>query len=142
MDILDRSNLAPASNLSKGAYVLADTDGAPDLILIATGSEVQVALGARDELAQEGVQARVVAMPSWELFEEQPQTYKDSVIPPDVAARLSIEAGVSLGWDRYVGPNGGTVSVDQFGASAPVGVIWEKFGFTASAVAARARELL
>jgi transketolase len=142
MDILDRSNLAPASNMAKGAYVLADTDDAPDLILIATGSEVQVALGARDELAHEGIQARVVAMPSWELFEEQSQAYKDSVISPDVTARLSIEAGVSLGWDRYIGPNGGTVSVDRFGASAPVGVIWEKFGFTASAVAARARELL
>jgi len=142
VDILDRCVLAPAGSLEKGAYVLADADGTPDVILIATGSEIQVALGARDELAQEGVQARVVAMPSWELFEEQSQSYKDSVLPPEVTARLSVEAGISLGWDRYVGPRGGTVSVDHFGASAPVGVIWEKFGFTAAAVAARARELL
>jgi transketolase len=122
--------------------VLADTDGTPDLILIASGSEVQVALAARDKLAHNGIQARVVAMPSWELFEEQSQAYRNSVLPPKVTARLSVEAGISLGWDRYVGPQGGTVAVDRFGASAPVGVIWEKFGFTASAVAARARELL
>jgi transketolase len=142
MDILDRSVLAPAASLAKGAYVLADAEGTPDVILIATGSEVQVALGARDHLAQEGIQARVVAMPSWELFEEQSQAYQDSVLSPEVTARLSVEAGISLGWDRYVGPKGDTVSVDRFGASAPVGVIWKKFGFTASAVAARARKLL
>ena len=140
--ILDRESLAPASGLSKGAYVLADTGGVPDVILIASGSEVQVALSARELLAQDGIQARVVSMPSWELFEEQPQGYKESVLLPQVTARLSIEAGVSLGWNRYVGPQGDTVSVDRFGASAPVGVIWEKFGFTASAVAARAKQLL
>jgi transketolase len=142
LDILDRDALAPASSLERGAYVLADTTGTPDVILIASGSEVQVALAARGILAQEGVQARVVAMPSWELFEEQSQEYKDSVLLPNVPARLSIEAGVSLGWDRYVGPQGNTISVDRFGASAPLNVIWEKFGFTGPAVAARARELL
>ena len=142
IDILDRGTLAPAGSLERGAYVLADTEGTPDLILIASGSEVQVALAACDILAQDGVQARVVAMPSWELFEEQSQAYKDSVLLPEVTARLSVEAGISLGWDRYVGPKGSTISVDRFGASAPLGVIWEKFGFTASAVAVRARELL
>jgi transketolase len=142
LDILDRTQCGPASGLAQGAYVLADTKGTPDLILIATGSEVQVALGARDLLAQEGVQARVVAMPCWELFEGQPQAYKDSVLPPQVTARLAVEAGVRLGWDRYVGPQGDVVSVDRFGASAPVGVIWEKFGFTAPAVAERARKLI
>jgi transketolase len=152
LDILDRrplpsgSGLAPASGLAQGAYVLADAEGAPagmpDLILIASGSEVQVALGARDLLAQEGVQARVVAMPCWELFERQPQAYKESVLPPAVTARLAVEAGVRLGWDRYVGPHGDVVSVDRFGASAPVGVIWEKFGFTPQAVAERAKKLI
>jgi transketolase len=150
IDILDRSVLAPPSGLARGAYVLADAEGGPSvapsgmpaLILIASGSEVQVALGARDLLAQEGVQARVVAMPCWELFEGQPQAYRDSVLPPAVTARLAVEAGVRFGWDRYVGPKGDVVSVDRFGASAPVGVIWEKFGFTPQAVAARARKLL
>ena len=146
LDILDRSSLGPASGLARGAYVLAEPEGAPSgmpaLILIASGSEVQVALGARDLLAQEGIQARVVAMPCWELFEGQPQAYKDSVLPPAVAARLAVEAGVRFGWDRYVGPQGDVVSVDRFGASAPVGVIWEKFGFTPQAVAARAKKLI
>jgi len=142
LDILDRTRLGPAGGLAQGAYVLADTEGTPDLILIATGSEVQVALGARDLLAQGGLQARVVAMPCWELFERQPQAYKDSVLPPGVTARLAVEAGIRLGWDRYVGPRGDVVSVDRFGASAPLDVIWEKFGFTAPAVAERARKLI
>jgi transketolase len=142
LDILDRNVLAPASGLAQGAYVLADTEGTPDLILIATGSEVQVALGARDLLAQEGIQARVVAMPCWELFERQSQAYKERVLPPAVTARLAVEAGARFGWDRYVGPRGDVVSVDRFGASAPVGVIWEKFGFTPQAVAERARKLI
>ena len=146
LDVLDRSVLAPAGGLAQGAYVLADAEGAPagapDLILIASGSEVQVALGARELLGQEGVQARVVAMPSWELFEAQPQAYRESVLPPTVTARLAIEAGVRWGWDRYVGPQGDVVGVDRFGASAPLGVIWEKFGFTAQAVAERAKKLI
>ncbi len=146
IDILDRHELAPASQLAKGAYVLAEAAGAPsgvpDLILIASGSEVQVALAARDLLAEKDVQARVVAMPSWELFERQPQAYKDAVLPPAVTARLAVEAGVRLGWDRYVGLKGDVISVDRFGASAPYQVLWEKFGFTAPAVAERALKLL
>ena len=142
INILDRTHLAPATELRKGAYVLADTDGDPDLILIATGSEVQVALEAREVLAAEGIQARVVAMPSWELFELQPQEYKDDVLPPNLTARLAVEAGVRMGWERYVGLAGDVVCVERFGASAPYKVLWEKFGFTASAVAERARQLL
>jgi transketolase len=148
LDILDRgqqsapSGLAPASGLARGAYVLADAEGSPDLVLLASGSEVQVALGARDLLAEEGIQARVVAMPSWELFEAQPQDYKESVLPPAVTARLAVEAGIRMGWDRYVGPQGDVVSVDRFGASAPVSVIWEEFGFTAPDVAERAKKLI
>ena len=98
--------------------------------------------GGTGSSAEEGIQARVVAMPCWELFEGQSRAYKDSVLPPAVTARLAVEAGIRLGWDRYVGPQGDVVSVDRFGASAPVGVIWEKCGFTAPAVAARARALI
>jgi transketolase len=142
LEILDRNELAPAGELVKGAYALADAEGKPDVILIASGSEVQVALGARDLLAEKGVRARVVSMPSWELFERQPQAYKDTVLPPGVTARLAVEAGVRQGWDRYVGPKGDIVSVDRFGASAPYKVLWEKFGFTPEAIAERALKLL
>ena len=108
----------------------------------ASGSEIQVALEAAQILAEEGVQARVVSMPSWELFEAQPQAYKDAVLPPEITARLAIEAGARLGWDRYVGLQGDVVSVDRFGASAPYKILWEKFGFTGPAVAQRAKALL
>ena len=140
--VIDREKYAAASNLAKGAYVLADVDGTPDVILIATGSEVSLALEAREILAQEGVGARVVSMPSWELFEAQPQAYKESVLPPEITARMAIEAGVSMGWDRYVGPQGVMYGIDHFGASAPYKVLAEKFGFTAEEVAARARASL
>ena len=142
VDILDRSKLPPARELAKGAYVLVDTEGTPDLILIATGSEVQVALAAHELLAALGIQARVVSMPSWELFERQPQAYKDTVLPPKITARLAVEAGIRMGWERYVGLAGDVVSVDRFGASAPVHVLWEKFGYTGPAVARRAMKLL
>jgi transketolase len=142
IEILDRAQYAPASELQKGAYVLADTPGTPDIILIATGSEVSIALAARDVLAAKGISARVVAMPSWELFERQPAAYRDSVLPPSVTARLAVEAGVSMGWDRYVGPQGDVVALDRFGASAPYKVLMEKFGYTGPAVAKRALKLL
>jgi len=140
--VIDRTKYAPASGLAKGAYVLADADGTPDVILIATGSEVSLALEAREILSREGVDARVVSMPSWELFEAQPQEYKDSVLLPEVAARLAIEAGVTLGWDRYVGPQGAVHGIDHFGASAPYKVLMEQWGFTGPAIARRALELL
>jgi transketolase len=140
--VLDRTKLAPASGLVRGAYVLDKAAGTPDVILIATGSEVEVALAAQGLLAGKGVQARVVSMPSWELFEAQPQAYKDAVLPPAITARLAIEAGVPMGWARYVGPAGDVVGIQRFGASAPYKVLWEQFGFTGPAVAARALALL
>ena len=140
--VIDRTTYAPASNLAKGAYVLADAEGTPDVILIATGSEVSLALEAREILSREGVDARVVSMPSWEPFEAQSQEYKESVLPPEVTARLAIEAGVTLGWDRYVGPQGAVHGIDHFGASAPYKVLMEQWGFTGPAIARRALELL
>jgi transketolase len=132
---------ADPAAVARGAYVVADAPE-PDLILLASGSEVSLALEARALLAGEGIGARVVSMPSWELFEAQPQAYRHEVLPPGITARLAVEAGVRLGWDRYVGPRGDVVSQDRFGASAPYQVLAEKFGFTAENVAARARALL
>lgn len=140
--VIDRSKYASASNLAKGAYVLADADGTPDVILIATGSEVSLALEARVILGKEGVDARVVSMPSWELFEAQSKGYKESVLPPAVTSRMAIEAGVPMGWDRYVGPQGVMYGIDHFGASAPYKVLMEQWGFTGPAIAKRALELL
>ena len=143
LPILDRSSLAPAEELVRGAYVLAEAEGGqPDLILIATGSEVHLALAAQERLAERGVRARVVNMPSWELFDRQPESYRQAVLPPHVTARLAIEAGVSQGWHRYVGPAGDVMSIERFGASAPYKVLQEKFGFTAENVAQRALALL
>ena len=138
--------LGPAESIRtgalRGAYIVADAASpTPDLLLIATGSEVSVALGAREILAGQGLEARVVSMPSWEVFDEQPQAYKDSVLPPLLRRRLSIEAGASLGWHKYVGEQGDVVGLDHFGASAPGEVLMEKFGFSAQAVAQRAAKL-
>ncbi|MBC8249941.1 MAG: transketolase [Anaerolineales bacterium] len=149
LPVLDRTYLAPADGLARGAYVLAEAEG-PDIILIATGSEVHPALAARERLAactepsrsEQGVRARVVSMPSWELFERQPQSYRDEVLPPEVTARLAIEAGVPQGWHRYVGDRGDVIGIEGFGASAPYKVLWEKYGFTAENIAARALEML
>ncbi len=132
----------PAETVARGAYVLADSSGVSSVLLIASGSEVHLALEARDLLAQRGVAVRVVSMPSWELFDAQPASYRDSVLPPEVTARLAIEAGVTLGWEKYVGPAGEVVGLDRFGASAPYRVLMEKFGFTADAVAERVLRLL
>ena len=117
---VDRSAAAPASGVAKGAYILVDTDGEPDVILIATGSEVTLALEARDELAAEGIGARVVSMPCSELFDRQPQTYRDDVLPPAIKARVAIEQASALGWARYVGDGGAIVAMNTFGASAPL----------------------
>ena len=143
MPVLDRTTLASAEGLQQGAYILADAEGpTPDVILIATGSEVHVALSAREMLAAESIGARVVSMPSWELFEAQPADYKESVLPTSVTARLAIEAGVTLGWDRYVGTQGDVIGIDRFGASAPAKIIFEQLGFTAENAATRAKALL
>ena len=143
LPILDRSQLAPASELARGGYILADAnDGRPDVILIATGSEVAVALEARQRLAAEGIGARVVNLPSWELFEAQPQSYREAVLPPAITRRVGIEAAVRLGWDRYIGPQGVFIGLDRYGASAPYKTLAEKFGFTAANVADAARRLV
>jgi transketolase len=137
----DRSVLAPASQVARGAYVLADAeDGSPDVVLIATGSEVALALSARDELAADGIRARVVSMPCAELFDRQPQAYRDGVLPPRVRARVAIEQASTLGWHRYVGDGGAIVGMHTFGASAPLKMLVEKFGFTPDAVVELARE--
>lgn len=138
---LDRSEMGAASGVARGAYVLVDAaDGKPDVILLATGSEVQLALVARAELAAEGLAARVVSMPCWELFDRQPKEYRDSVIPPGVRARVAIEQAATLGWDRYVGDGGAVVGMHTFGASAPLKKLLTKFGFTPEKVTQVARE--
>jgi transketolase len=145
---LDRKTYAPAEGLLRGAYTLADaTDAAnaktaPQLIIIATGSEVSLALEARNVLQQEGTPTRVVSMPCWELFEEQDAAYRDEVLPPAITARLSVEAGARLGWDRWVGAAGDCLSLDRFGASAPGDVALKELGFNVENVTNRARALL
>jgi transketolase len=140
---LDRSVLGPASGLARGAYILAEASGArPQVILLATGSEVQLALEARDELEADGVGTRVVSMPCWELFDRQPLDYREQVLPGDVRARVAIEQASTLGWDRYVGDGGAVVGMHTFGASAPLKQLLTKFGFTPERVADTARELL
>lgn len=136
---LDRSVYAPASGVAQGAYVLADTDTTPDVILIATGSEVSLALAARDLLAAEGVAARVVSMPCWELFEAQPQSYRDAVLPRTVRARVSVEMGSTFGWERWIGDCGRAVGIDTFGGSAPLKDLLAHFGFSAETVVSAAR---
>jgi transketolase len=139
----DRSKVAPAAGVARGAYVLADSPaGLPQVLLLATGSEVSLCLGAMDLLARDGVRARVVSMPSWELFEKQPQDYREGVLPPSVTARVSVEQAGTLGWSRYVGPNGICLGMKTFGASAPLQQLQQKFGFTAERVAAAARQVL
>jgi transketolase len=138
---LDRSTLAGAEGVERGAYVLweaEDANGSPDLLFLATGSEVAVALGAAQKLEEQGVHARVVSMPCWELFELQPTDYRDEVLPPDVKARLSVEAGVALGWERWVGEEGDSVALDRFGASAPGTTVLERLGYTVDNVVSRA----
>jgi len=128
--------------LSRGAYVLSDSDEKPHLILIATGSEVHIALEAQNRLSREGVAVRVVSMPSWELFEKTEQEYKDQVLPPDVPVRIAVEAGQPMGWKHYVGDSGSIIGITDFGASAPGGTVMEKFGFTPENVVEKALALL
>ena len=140
--VLDRTKLASAEGLHKGAYVLYDPDGTPDIILIATGSEVSLALAAQEQLEAQGVRARVVSMPSWELFDAQPPAYREGVLPPSVRARLAIEAGVSMGWHKYVGDAGGVCARDDYGASAPYKKLMEAFGFTPQRVVEEALKVI
>jgi transketolase len=138
---LDRSQFASAEGLLKGAYVLNPALTTPDIILMATGSEVSLIVEAEKKLAEQGLKARLVSMPCWGLFEEQDAAYRDSVLPPAVSARLAVEAGVSLGWHRWVGPRGETLTIDRFGASAPAARVFKELGFTAENVVARALAL-
>ncbi|MEP7302500.1 MAG: transketolase C-terminal domain-containing protein, partial [Caldimonas sp.] len=140
---IDRTQCASAEGTRRGAYVLKDIgDGVPALILIASGSEVGLILAAADALGREGVAVRCVSMPSWDLFDAQPQSYRDEVLPPGVKARLAVELGVEQGWSRYVGDCGHTLAVDRFGASAPARELLTRYGFTSANVIAEARTLL
>jgi transketolase len=140
--VLDRTRYAPASGLRRGGYVLADCPGELELILIGTGSEVALCVEAYERLRAEGVRVRVVSLPSWELFDRQPASYREEVLPPTVRRRLAVEAGRPFGWERYVGCGGRVVGVDRFGASAPHAVLAQKFGLTPQAVYEAARQLL
>jgi transketolase len=139
---LDRSQYASADGLRKGAYVLKDCEGEPQLILIGTGAETGLVVQAAEKLSGEGIKVRVVSMPSWELFEAQDHSYRDSVLLPNVHARLAVEAGSPQGWDRWVGLRGDVLGVERFGASAPGGEMLKQYGFTVDNVVAQAKALL
>jgi transketolase len=130
LPIFDRDRYAPAAGLARGAYVLANAQtGKPEVILIASGSEVQLCVAVFESLKREGIAARVVSMPSWELFERQDRAYRDTVLPPRITARVAVEMGVTIGWDRYAGPTGAIIGMHSFGASGPIGDVLAKFGF-------------
>ena len=140
---LDRSKYAPASGVARGAYVLADAPGGnPELILIATGSEVSLAVDAHEKLLAQGIRSRVVSMPSWDIFDDQSEEYKDSVLPPNVKARIAVEQASTFGWERFVGTSGRVIGMKTFGASAPLKELQRKFGFEPDKVVALAKELL
>jgi transketolase len=138
---IDRKKYAPASGLARGAYVLADApNGNPDVILIGTGSEVSLCLEAYEQLTKDGVRARVVSMPSWKLFEEQDKSYRESVLPPNVKARVSVEVASDFGWSKYTGSEGTNICIETFGASAPLKFLLKKFGFNVESVVATAKK--
>ena len=138
---IDREKYASAAGVSRGAYVLADTSGGkPDVLLVGTGSEVALCLEAHEQLKAEGIKSRVISMPSWELFDDQPQEYRDSVFPPDVTARVSVEQASTFGWAKYVGNTGCSIGMRSFGASAPLKDLARKFGFTPEHIVGAARE--
>jgi transketolase len=140
---LDRTQFAAADGLRRGAYVLADAPkGKPDIILIATGSEVSLIVAAGQKLTGDGIRVRIVSMPSWELFDDQPLSYCDSILPPSIHARLAVEAGATQGWCKYVGDKGEMIGVDRFGASAPGNVMMREYGFTVENICKHAFELV
>ena len=142
LPVLDRSTLNPASGVLKGGYILWESNNTLQVIIIATGSEVHIALDAGRILEGEGIAARVVSMPSWEMFDAQPKEYRDQVLPPSLRNRVSVEAGATQGWERYIGLDGISVGMNGYGASAPAGVLYEKFGTTAERVADESRRLV
>jgi transketolase len=143
LPVLDHTEYPSAENLHRGAYTLWQSkEGPPDVILIGTGSELHIALEAGKKLGTEGVNVRVVNMPSWELFDRQPDEYRERVLPAQVRARVAVEAGATLGWEHYVGLDGAVIGMDSFGASAPASVLYDKFGITSDNVVVQARTLL
>jgi transketolase len=142
LPVLDRSIYSAASGTQKGGYILWESVPNPDLILIATGSEVSLTLTAARKLAENGTKVRVVSLPSWEIFDRQQQEYRESVLPPTITARIAVEAGIKLGWEHYVGLTGKIIGMETFGASAPAAILFEKFGFTTDKIIAAAQELL
>jgi transketolase len=140
---LDREKYAPASGVARGAYVLGDAPGGnPEVILIASGSEVSLAVEAHEQLIAEDIRSRVVSMPSWDIFEQQPQEYQDDVLPPHVTARVAVEQASTFGWERYVGRSGRMIGMHTFGASAPLKELQRKFGFEPDRVVTVAKDLL
>jgi transketolase len=142
LPVLDRNRYASAAGVRQGGYILADDAGEPELILIATGSEVALAVTARDMLLERGIRVRVVSLPSWEIFDAQPRSYRDNVLPPQVEKRLAIEAGTPFGWERYTGDKGDVIGVARFGTSAPGEVVLREYGFTVENVCKQALRLL
>ena len=143
LPVLDRTECAPAETLQRGGYILWESaKNTPEVILIGTGSETHIALEAGKQLAAEGVRVRVVALPSWELFDQQPTKYRETVLPPDVTARVAVEAGITVGWEHYVGLEGAIVGMRSFGASAPAQVLYEKFGITVEDVVKTTKGLI
>jgi len=138
---VDRTTHGSAEGTLKGGYVLRDTEGSPDLILMATGSEVQICLDAADILAADGLNVRVVSMPCWKLFDEQDQAYRESVLPTGVTKRIAVETGIKMGWDKYLGSAGQFIGMDSFGASAPAEELYEYFGITSAAIVAKAKSM-
>jgi transketolase len=140
--VLDRTKYSPAENLSKGAYVLIDSEGKPEVIIMASGSEVSLAVEAFNVLQNEGIKTRVVSFPSWELFEAQSKEYRESILPKSVKARVSVEAGVSQGWKKYLGDYGEAISIERFGASAPYDIIFKEYGFTKENIVNKAKSVI
>ena len=139
----DRRKYASAAGVARGAYVMADAPGGPpEIILIASGSEVSLVVEAHEALASQGIRSRVVSMPSWDIFEHQPQSYREGVLPPEIKARIAVEQGSALGWDRYVGAAGRVIGMETFGASAPLKELQRKFGFEPERIVDLAREML
>jgi transketolase len=140
---LDRKRYGAASGVARGGYVLIDApQGRPDVILLGTGSEVAICLAAYDRLTAEGIRARVVSLPCWALFDEQDRAYRDSVLPPEISARVAVEAGIQQGWERYIGSRGRFVGMSSFGKSAPYELLYEHFGITAENIVTQAKAVL
>jgi len=139
---IDRAQYTSAEGALRGAYVLADSSGAPEVLLLATGSEVRLCLGAFEQLQKEGIRARVISMPCWELYERQDAAYHEATMPASVRARVAVEAGVSLGWERYVGSQGEVIGMRGYGASAPIKDLLKEFGFTVEGVVLAAKRVM